>query len=219
MLHIPLTAGSALCCCERGLSLMPSLATGSLGSVGSTVEATPNSLGCSCLCLPQLHAEAWAEWLLHAPYETQVGEEAQEYPPAACGQTRLLGLSGAAGQSYVASGGLLFSSALARAGQCLAGPRAPWGSPVGVNEGHGLEETFWGSIVWLYVMWLQRHKWKQPGKCLPWDLWGPIGGLPLNLVLFLRLQSRAAQFLTSWKGENQCYSVLLLSPTISFLVT
>lgn len=103
---------------------MPSLATSSLGSMGSTAEATPNSLGCSCLCLLHLHAEAWAERLLYAPYEMQVGEEAYECPPAACGQSRLLELSGAAGQSHVASGTLLFSSVLARAGQCWAGPGA-----------------------------------------------------------------------------------------------
>lgn len=66
---------------------MPSLAASSLGSTGSTAEATPNSLGCSRLCLPQLHVEAWAEGRLRTPCEMQVGEEARECPPAACGRS------------------------------------------------------------------------------------------------------------------------------------
>ena len=76
------------------------------------------------------------------------------------------GLGRAVGRSHVATDELLFCGALARAGWHCAGPGAAWGSPVGVNEGHGLEETFWaseadiprGSMFWLHIMWLQRHK-------------------------------------------------------------
>lgn len=68
---------------------MPRLAASNLGSVGSTAEATPNSLGYSCLCLPQLDTEAWAEGHGHASCEMQVGEEAQECPPDACGCSRM----------------------------------------------------------------------------------------------------------------------------------
>lgn len=69
--------------------MTPSLATQSLGSMGSTAEATPNSLHCSRLCMPQLHTEAWAEGHLRTLCEMQVGEEVQECSPAAYGHSRL----------------------------------------------------------------------------------------------------------------------------------
>lgn len=70
------------------------------------------------------------------------------------------GLGRAAGQCHVAADGLLFSGALARAGWRWAGPGAAQDNPIGINEGHGLEETFWASeadiprgiMVWLHVM-------------------------------------------------------------------
>lgn len=59
--------------------------------------------------------------------------------------TGSFGLGRAPGWSNVAADGLLFSGVLVGAGQRWAGLGPARDNPVGDNEGHGLEKTFWAS--------------------------------------------------------------------------
>lgn len=74
----------------------------------------------------------------------------------------------------MAADGLLFRGASARTVWHWPSPGAVLGNPVGDNEGHELQENFWGSVadiprrsmVWLNIKWLPRHKLKHVGNPL-----------------------------------------------------
>lgn len=86
-------------------------------SVGNTAEATPDSLGCSWLCLPQLHAGQTDICMSLGKCKWARGHKI-----LFVADPGWFGLCGGAGWAHVAAHGLILRDALEGAGQSWAGP-------------------------------------------------------------------------------------------------